>query len=271
MRGKNYGIMFFRNDDVNELDETFIRFVEFFIAHRIPLVLAVEPANVTPEMVQYLLEARSIHPGLIEIIQHGWSHAKHDRGEFGGRRGYPDQLDDIGRGLNVMQTSFGEAFFPAFCSPFGQCNEHTIQVLSELGYRVFCSKFNISFSAQIFYWFGRLARRKWMFDRRISYHLGRYPGCSLDEISISLNPVKKNPGSVGSSECVFKTFETLKSQYLISRKRTPVVGILLHHRYYADPDRMSLLVQFVEWLTAVDGVRFMTLEDIYQVLHPASQ
>jgi hypothetical protein len=270
MRSKNTGIVFFRNDDVNALDDTFKEFFEIFIARSIPLVLAVEPANLTTEMVHYLLKAQAAGPGLIEIVQHGWSHAAYDRGEFGGSRGYADQLDDICRGLNVMRTTFSEAFFPAFSFPFGLYNEHSIQVLSELGYLVLSSKFNISFSARLFYWFGRLARRRWIFDHRISYHLSRYPGSSLDEISVSLSPIKKYLGPHGSTECELESFETLKAKYLACRKSTPVVGIILHHRYHANPDRISLLVQFVEWLAAFDGTRFMTLKDIYQVLHPTS-
>lgn len=271
MSSKKSGIVFFRNDDVNILDDKFIRFLELFMAHRIPLVLAVEPANLTLEMARYLLEARTSYPGLIEIVQHGWSHAAHDRGEFGGNRGYQEQLDDICRGLNVMRTRFGETFFPAFTFPFGQYNEHTIRVLDELGYLVFSSKFNTSFPARIFYGFGHLARRKWIFDHRISYHLGRYPGSDLDEISISLSPIRKYVGPHGSTECVFESLETLKSQYLASRKRTSVIGIVLHHRYHASPERMSLLVQFVEWLAAFDGIRFSNLHDIYQGLHPVSE
>lgn len=267
MRGKNSGIVFFRNDDVNVLDDTFIRFVELFITHNVPLVLAVEPANLTLEMVRYLLEAQTSYPSLIEIIQHGWSHAQHDRGEFGGRRGYSDQLDDICRGLNVMRSRFGEAFFPAFTFPFGQYNEHTIRVLGKLGYMVFSSKFNTSFAAQVFYRFGRMAHRNWMFGRRISYHLRTYPGSSLDEISVSLSPIKKYVGPHGSTECVFESLETLKSQYLASRKRTSVVGIVLHHRYHASPGQLSLLANLVEWLAALAGAGFMTLRDIYQVLH----
>lgn len=270
MSSKNSGIVFIRNDDVNILDDTFVRFVDCFIAHNIPLALAVEPANLTPEMVQYLLKARTSYPSLIEIVQHGWSHATHDLGEFGGSRGYKDQLADISRGLDVMRTNFGEAFFPAFTFPFGQYNEHTIRVLNELDYLVFSSKFNSSLTAQIFYWFGRLAHRKWMFDRRISYHLGRYPGSNLEEISTTISPIKKYIGPHGSTECVFQSLETLKSQYLASSKRTPVVGIILHHRYHAGTERMSVLVQFIEWLAEMDGVRFMTLHDIYQTLHPAS-
>ena len=268
MTNKNSRIVFFRNDDVNVLDDTFIKFVESFIAHNIPLVLAVEPANVTQETVQYLLEAKNSYPNLIEIVQHGWSHAVHDRGEFGGSRGYKDQWDDICRGLDVMRNRFGEAFFPAMTFPFGQYNEHTIRILNELDYLVFSSKFNSSFSAQVFYWFGRLSHRKRMFDRRVSYHLGRYPGSNLEEISTSLSPIKKYVGPHGGTECVFESLETLKTQYLISTKRTPVVGIVLHHRYHAGPERMSLLVQFMESLAALNDVRFMTLHDIYGVLQP---
>ncbi len=267
---KNPGIVFFRDDDVNALDDTFKRFVEFFVTHSIPLVLAVEPANLTLASVRYLSEVRTSCPSLIEIVQHGWSHDEHDLGEFGGSRGYLDQLNDICRGLDVMRANFGEAFFPAFSFPFGEYNEHTIQVLNELGYLVLSSKFNASFSAQLFYCFGRLARRKWIFNHRISYHLGRYPGSGLDEISVSLSPIKKYLGSHEATECVFESLETLKSQYLVGRKRTSVVGVVLHHRYHGSPEGMSLLVQFVEWLAAFNGVRVRTLHDIYQVLHPAS-
>ncbi|MBN1569575.1 MAG: polysaccharide deacetylase family protein [Acidobacteria bacterium] len=270
MVSKSSRIVFFRNDDVNILDCTFIQFVELFISRSIPLVLAVEPANVTPEMVRYLLEAQAAHPVLVEIVQHGWSHAELDRGEFGGSRPYPDQLDDIHRGFDVMQSNFGAAFFPAFTFPFGQYNRHTIRVLSELGYRVFSSKYNHTFTAQLFYRFGRLAQRKWMFGRRISYHLRPYPGSNLDEISVSISPIKKYFGPHGSTDCAFESLETLKSQYLASSKRTPVVGIVLHHRYHAGPDRMSTLAKFVEWLSALDGVRFMTLQNIHQSLHRVS-
>ena len=246
----NSGIVFFRNDDVNVLDDTFIQLVQLFISHSVPLVLAVEPANVTAEMVRYLLDAKSAYPRLIEIVQHGWSHAQHDRGEFGGSRGYADQLVDIKRGLNVMRSNFGDNFFPAFTFPFGQFNEHTIRILNELGYLIFSSKFNNSFSARIFYLFGRLVQQKWMFDRRVSYHLRHCPGSSLDEISASISPIKKYLGPHGSTECVFESLETLKSKYLAARKRTQVVGIILHHRYHAGAGRMALLMQFVEWLVA---------------------
>ncbi len=267
---KNRGIVFFRDDDVNAFDQTLNGVVDLFIDYNIPLVLAVEPANLTHEMLRYLTDAHAACPGLIEIVQHGWSHAQHDLGEFGGSRGYADQLEDIRRGLDVMRTRFGEAFFPAFSFPFGQYNEHTIRVLDESGYLVLSSKFSTSFSAQLFYWFGHLVHRQRMLHHRISYHLDRYPGTRLDEISVSLSPIKKYLGPHGSTECLFETLGTLKSQYLAAMRRTPVVGIVLHHRYHASPDRLTLLAQFVQWLAAFDGVRFMTLRDIYQVLHPAS-
>ncbi len=133
------------------------------------------------------------------------------------------------------------------------------------------SKFNSRPAAQVLYWSGRLVRQKWMFDHRISYHLCRYPGTNLDEISVSLSPIKQYLGAYPSTECVFISLEILKSQYLAGRKKTSVVGIVLHHRYYASPESMSLLRQFVEWLTAFDEIRFMTLQNIYRVLHPASE
>ncbi len=110
-----------------------------------------------------------------------------------------------------------------------------------------------------------------MFDHRISYHLGRYPETSLDEISVSLSPIKKYLGSYPSTDCVFEPIDNLKSQYLASAKSTPVVGIVLHHRYYISSERASQLFQFVEWLAACDGLRFMTLGEIYQNLHPSGE
>jgi hypothetical protein len=103
-----------------------------------------------------------------------------------------------------------------------------------------------------------------------------WPSLPLDRVYregfvLSLSPIRKYLGSYGPTECVFESLEILKSRYLVNRKRTSVAGTILYHRYHDSPERMSLLVQFVEWLAAFYGVRIVTLQEIYQVLHPESE
>ena len=64
--------VFFRNDDVRDkLDQILVDFTTLCIKNKMPIAHAVEPANVTQEVVDWLLETKKSHPHLIEIMQHG--------------------------------------------------------------------------------------------------------------------------------------------------------------------------------------------------------
>ena len=93
---------FFRNDDVRgSLDGSLVRIQELFIKRGIPITHAVEPANITEDVVNWLLSVKDKHPNMVSIMQHGYDHSiKNIRqyGEFGGDRTYDEQYQDIGNG-----------------------------------------------------------------------------------------------------------------------------------------------------------------------------
>ena len=66
-------LIFFRNDDVRgKLDNSLVKITEIFITNQVPICHAVEPANLTHEVINWLLDLKNSYPNLIEIVQHGW-------------------------------------------------------------------------------------------------------------------------------------------------------------------------------------------------------
>lgn len=82
-------IFFFRNDDLrNKLDDSLIKITDLFIKYNIPITHSVEPANVSEEVVKWLVDVKKKYPDLIEIMQHGYEHKiknNFKKGEFGGQ------------------------------------------------------------------------------------------------------------------------------------------------------------------------------------------
>ena len=79
-------IIFFRNDDVRDvLDDSLIGLTELCLKHQVPIAHAVEPANVTPEVVDWLMATKKKHKRLIEIIQHGYDHSLNVTKMVGGK------------------------------------------------------------------------------------------------------------------------------------------------------------------------------------------
>ena len=255
--------VFFRNDDVHRPQPGLAEVTGVFRERGLPIVHAIEPANLAPETTAWLLAQP---PGTVEIIQHGYAHVVHDRGEFGGARSAADQRRDLERGLGVMSTAFGERFFPAMSFPFGLYNDHSPRILDDLGYRVLTSHFRPEPSRQVFYALGRLLGRGRWRDRHVSHHLRRYPGTRLLEISVSISPIAQYFGPEGGTECRFHDQETLRAMFRRCRRVTPVVGVVLHHRYHGTPDRLGVLEEFVDWILARPDVTVTGLAAVHRSL-----
>ncbi len=226
-------IFFFRNDDVREsLDESLIRLTELFLKHEIPLAHAVEPANVSKEVSDWLLGIKIKHPELIGIIQHGYDHNhKHPsrKMEFGGKRTYQDQLTDILKGKDLMNKYFNDLWNPIFTFPYGTFNEATIKALAESGYSGFSSKIKFEFKSRLKDKSGRLLGRNTIFNRMVSYHPGYYSSYGIKEISVSVNPIRTY---INSADAIHYPFNEIHKQIKTSIKYTRFIGVLLHHRYH---------------------------------------
>lgn len=253
--------VFFRNDDVNHLEPGLREMTELLVGTGVPVSHAVEPANLAEDTRDWLLAGQGKG---VEIIQHGFSHARHDVGEFGGNRRAEDQRQDLIAGKRIMSEAFGTAFFPAMSFPFGAYNEYSPRILDELGYAVISSHMRCQFKRQVFYRLGRTLRRGRWLGRHVSHHLGRYPGTRLLEISVSISPIKRYLHAKGPCACEYFTTEELMQSFSQCRQRSPVVGVVLHHRFHADATGLGRLEDFLVKVRSEPGVSFADLSTLHR-------
>ncbi len=251
--------VFFRNDDVNRMEPGLREMTGLFTARGIPISHAVEPANLTDEVRDWLLE---FDADQVEIVQHGFAHTRHDQGEFGGDRSREDQRRDLDMGLTLLREAFGDRFFPAMSFPFGSYNEYTVPLLDELGYPVVSSHRRHQFSRQVFYALGRLLRRGRWLGRHVSHHLHPYPGTRVLEVSVTISPIRRYLKTPAGTDCEFHPLEDLKAMFTRCRRQSSVVGIVLHHRYHCDEERLAPLAELLDWLQQQPAVEFTDLRSI---------
>lgn len=253
-------LVFFRNDDVNVIEPGLVEVTDLLTGFGAPVSHAVEPANISADCRRFLLE-RSDRD--VEIIQHGYAHTQHGGGEFGGARSRVDQAADLRAGLEIMEGEFGDRFFRAMSFPFGGYNQHSIPLLDELGYPVVSCHWRHQLSRRVFYGLGQaLGKGRWL-DKHVSHHLGRYPGTGVTEISVTISPICRYHLDQGPTACDFLPLPALQEIFRTCRRRSPVVGIVLHHRYRAGQPALAALADFVGWIKDLPDVRFTNLREIF--------
>lgn len=256
-------VFYVRNDDINILDEELVHVTRRCTDEGIPITHAVEPANVTDEAVRWLLEEKKKDPRLVEIMQHGYAHRKWDRGEFGGSRPFDDQLRDLTDGRRIMTEKFGPAFLPCLNFPFGPYNQASMRAADRLGYRIVSSHYNCRRSRRLMYAVGHLFRRGQILDRHVSYHLDYYPRTGMFSIDMAVSWIKEYIGEYGSRECVFHTADHVVERAREFVPHTPVIGLLLHHRFHTDQASLDLITEVLKRLKQVPGAEFLNMGEIY--------
>lgn len=251
--------VFFRNDDVNRMEAGLVEMTDLLNRLGACVSHAVEPANLVPEVRDWLLER---HGKGVEIIQHGFAHTRHDRGEFGGARPADEQRRDLAQGQVIMREAFSEAFYPAMSFPYGSYNDHTMPILNGLGYTVVSCHWRHQRSRQLFYGVGRLLGRGRLLDRHVSHHLRAYPGTNLREISVCISPIRRYHPGQGPTACEFFGPDELRAQFHRCRALSPVVGVVLHHRFHGEPAHLALLADFAAWIKEQPGIEFADLAEI---------
>jgi hypothetical protein len=257
-------VFYLRNDDVNLLDDELPAVSRRCTAAGVPITHAVEPANVTEEAAAWLLDERAPAPRLVEIMQHGFDHRKRDRGEFGGRRPFAEQRRDLALGKRIMQDRFGAAFLPCLNFPFGPYNQASMRAADELGYRIVCSHYNCRPSRRFLYAVGRLLGRGQILDRHVSHHLDYYAGTGLFSIDMAVSFIERYIGEYGSRECVFHSADWIVDRVHRFLPHTPVVGLLLHHRFHTSEESLDLITEVLARLQRLPGAEFLNLHEIYR-------
>lgn len=244
--------IFLRNDDVRDnLDKELIDLTNLCLKYNVPVSHAVEPANVTTDVIEWLLEVKKQNPKLLEIIQHGFDHNKkhpEKKMEFGGTRTYADQLSAIHKGKELMDKFFGDQWDPVFTFPYGTYNEDTLRVIDKLGYRAISSKINFSVRNQFKNKIGNLMNRDFLLNKKVSYHDNYRNHFGFKELSVSANLIYKYTENNHADH--FSKADILK-QISHSARFTNKIGMLFHHRYHTDQINMieELIVLLKETYT----------------------
>jgi len=227
--------IFLRNDDVREsLDKELIDLTEICIKHEMPISHAVEPANVTKEVADWLIAVKRSHPELIEIIQHGYDHNRnnpHVKQEFGGGRDFTDQMMAIKKGKDLMDKWFGSLWSPVFTFPYGTYNQATLDAVNTAGYKAISGKITYSTKNRIKNAAGRLLGKDFILNKKISYHNGRRKKYSFYEFSVSANLISKYTGL--NTALHYSKAEVI-NQIADAARHTDAIGILFHHRFHGN-------------------------------------
>jgi hypothetical protein len=267
---KNYSnkmrksIMFFRNDDVRAtIDRSLVELTDLFIKHEIPITHALEPANLTLDVVNWLIDLKKRYPHLIEIMQHGYDHTiknKQKMGEFGGQRDYDEQYNDIKKGKDLMDKYFGNLWFRAFNFPFGPHNLDAVRAVDDCNFVVLNSHFNRKTDRQIFYFFGHLLNKGIWLNHRISWNLDYFPNTNLFSVDMNISFISRYIND--DTECEMLSIDTLKKETIAySKYRT--IGLLLHHRYHNTPEKVKLVDDYLGWARE-QNYSFSNMQGIYE-------
>ena len=255
---------FIRNDDVRgELDETLIYLTERFLDIGVLLIHAVEPKNVSLEVIKWLITLKESHFERVSIIQHGLDHSIKTtppiRGEFGGGRPFDQQRAEIQQGKLLMDKHFGDLWDPVFSFPYGSYDKFTLHALVVEGYQSISTGVRFTFKRRVFNAIGRFLRVKHLAARNIIYFNEQVPGYKLMEYPVVLNNTKKQ---TAPDSGIQKNASELMQEWNLLPSFIQCVGILTHHRFNK-PGDINELSKFLINLQS-RNVKFPTLRELFR-------
>lgn len=228
--------IFFRNDDVADLNENLIKLIDIFISHEVPIHLAVIPQKLTLECRDFLLKKIKDHGGtLLEIGQHGKNHTDYSRSqdnfgkyEFGENRSYKQQKEDIAKGRKILTDHFNKNI-DIFTPPWHGFDENTLRILAEQNFETISAEREINLS---------------------------YDYYGINNISIDIDYNKINTEGSWYAE---DNAEIVKK--LINSKKSNI-GILLHHNAFKNPKDFTQLDKLLRFIKKDNLVNFILLSKV---------
>ncbi len=266
-------VVFFRDDDVDELTDELVELMSFFLAEEIPVNYQVVPAKLQDDACEFVLEKRRTHPQLIRLNQHGYTHEHvidgvHTWFEYSGNRPYEDQYESIQRGRRILIDRLGPFFDGLVFTPPGhKYDENTLRALEALGFEILSASSYTSPQARLYYRLGKALRRSSLLGRRVSYHGQLLPGHDILEVSVALDVdmAKDRRGDL-----ILKTASQLIHEFEQASQVSEVVGVVLHHSRYT-PEKRDALRELVAFLRSKAGVSFQLIEDVAEGLANSDQ
>ncbi len=230
--------VFLRDDDVFSLTEPgFLPFFELAGRYSIPIMYAVIPGRLDEDTAQFLRERYLESPHSFDIVQHGLSHLNHNpnwfpKYEFGPGRDYLVQLEDIQKGMDIMEEFFSGVWKLVFVPPYDGFDEITLKVVRELGF--------LAFSSDEFY-----IAEKGLINLPYTFALNDY---AEDGHPIPI-PFRE-------------MLRRYRTSWAIRRR---LLGILFHHSALKDPSAMFELELFFRFLVREQEkgrIRLITVSSI---------
>jgi predicted glycosyltransferase len=227
--------IFLRDDDVDVDEASLRRLLEVSAERGVPVNLEIIPGRLTAEAISLLKTHKRAHPALVGLNQHGWLHLNHEvqgkKCEFGPGRSFEQQLADITQGRRLLETTFGEWFFPAFTPPWNRCTDVTRAALSQSGFAALSQDCQPPLNGHEYR------------DIPVTLDIFRWRGQTC------LKP---------PDEIVDELLSQLGTQ--------DPIGLMLHHKVM-DERAFSLLDQLLAELTTYPNIHFHTFESLLQPEH----
>lgn len=201
----NQKTLFFRNDDLGWMPQQFERLMGLFRKHQLVLCTAAIPLYCTDS---YQKGAFAKDRGLLEIHSHGFSHLDHQnqgkKAEFGDQRDVDSVRQELQKSLTLTKDLFGDLYFEAFTPPWNRIEDRFIPILKEAGFKVLS---------------------------RDGDKMADVPG--LLELNIHVDVHTSKKGKLSTSQ---KIWEQTESQWA----KSPICGIMLHHKHMEERDYETL-------------------------------
>ncbi len=255
--------IFIRNDDVrNCVDIGLESLVNLSFKMKIPVSYAIEPGNISIDVIKFLKEIYNINSELVEIIQHGFNHNLDnrfkDKIEFGGDRDYLSQFNDLQKGVSIMERDFKDVWFRAISFPFGKYNKNTLKVVNQLKFLAISTSTNFNKQNLIKDFIGRKLKRHFLINKKVSYHTKKVPAFDFYDFGTSVNIIKRYI----SYDCAeHYNYEELLYSIIKSFKHTDTVGILLHHRFHKKED-FNNLEKIITYFQSQDNYQFTKISNL---------
>ena len=127
--------LWWRDDDARGPGPELERLLRIRSRHRVPLSLAVIPERLDPALAVLLPEGSGV-----AVLQHGFAHRNHAGSgeksmELGPQRPRERVLDDVHRGFERLQSTFGEHFLPVLVPPWNRIAAGLLPFLPRCGLR----------------------------------------------------------------------------------------------------------------------------------------
>jgi hypothetical protein len=254
----NSGVYFVRDDDIGDLTDALVFFVELFVSRRIPVSYQIIPARLTEECAEYLLGVQRAHPDLIEFGQHGLRHCLELPGgrmvkrEFGPERSAQQQFEDILEGKRLLDERLKGAPVKVFTPPQHKYNRDTVAAAAKAGHRVFSAADYATGIHQFVYSMGRSVGLSSIQGRGISYNGAVRPEAEIFERSISI--------AVDNGRSISIKPDDLEAKVRRARRKNDAVGFMLHHACY-DRER-GALTKIADRMAGLGAQDFVKLGDL---------